>query len=72
MEWHITDAQSLAIIDHEIGEHSFSPAEYEIVRRVIHATADFDYKALVRFSSEALKAAYGSGRDHAAHPEHLC
>jgi len=56
MEWHITDAQSLAIIDHEIGEHSFSPAEYEIVRRVIHATADFDYKALVRFSSEALQA----------------
>jgi precorrin-8X/cobalt-precorrin-8 methylmutase len=56
MEWHITDAQSLAIIDQEIGENSFSPAEYEIVRRVIYATADFDYKTLVRFSEHSLQA----------------
>ena len=35
MEWHITDAQSLGMIDEEIGDHVFSPAEYEIVRRVI-------------------------------------
>jgi precorrin-8X/cobalt-precorrin-8 methylmutase len=34
MEWHITDAQSLSIIDQEIGEHSRSPAEYEIVRQL--------------------------------------
>ncbi|NJK38579.1 MAG: precorrin-8X methylmutase [Oscillatoriales cyanobacterium RM2_1_1] len=56
MEWHITDAQSLGIIDHEIGDHAFSPAEYEIVRRVIYATADFEYKSLVRFSEQALQA----------------
>lgn len=56
MEWHITDAQSLAIIDREIGDHVFSPAEYEIVRRVIYATADFDYKSLIRFSERALQA----------------
>jgi precorrin-8X/cobalt-precorrin-8 methylmutase len=56
MEWHITDAQSLGIIDREIGEHTFSPAEYEIVRRVIYATADFEYKSLVRFSEQALQA----------------
>jgi precorrin-8X/cobalt-precorrin-8 methylmutase len=56
MEWHITDAQSLAIIDHEIGEHSLSPSEYEIVRQVIYATADFEYKNLVRFSEQALQA----------------
>ncbi len=57
MEWHVTDAQSLAIIDNEIGEHVFSPAEYEIVRRVIYATADFEYKTLIRFSESALQAA---------------
>ncbi len=57
MEWHVTDAQSLAIIDNEIGEHVFSPAEYEIVRRVIYATADFEYKSLIRFSESALQAA---------------
>jgi precorrin-8X/cobalt-precorrin-8 methylmutase len=56
MEWHVTDAQSLAIIDREIGDHAFSPAEYEIVRRVIYATADFEYKSLIRFSERALQA----------------
>ncbi|MBW4647801.1 MAG: precorrin-8X methylmutase [Kastovskya adunca ATA6-11-RM4] len=56
MEWHATDAQSLAIIDREIGDHVFSPAEYEIVRRVIYATADFEYKSLIRFSERALQS----------------
>jgi len=56
MEWHVTDAQSLAIIDNEIEAHVFSPAEYEIVRRVIYATADFEYKSLIRFSERALQA----------------
>ncbi|UBF23880.1 precorrin-8X methylmutase [Kovacikia minuta CCNUW1] len=56
MEWHATDAQSLAIIDREIGDHTFSPAEYEIVRRVIYATADFEYKSLIRFSEAALQS----------------
>ena len=56
MEWHSSDAQSLAIIDREIGAHVFSPAEYEIVRRVIYSTADFDYKSLIRFSERALQA----------------
>lgn len=56
MEWHVTDAQSLAIIDTEIGDHIFSPAEYEIVRRVIYATSDFEYQSLIRFSEQALQA----------------
>ncbi len=56
MEWHITDAQNLALIDREIDEQVFSPAEYEIIRRVIYATADFEYKNLIRFSERALQA----------------
>ena len=56
MEWHASDAQSLAIIDREIGDHVFSPAEYEIVRRVIYSTADFEYKSLIRFSELALQS----------------
>ncbi|MFN5854335.1 MAG: precorrin-8X methylmutase [Pseudanabaenaceae cyanobacterium] len=55
MEWHVTDAQSLAIIDQEFGDHNFSPAEYEIIRQVIYATADFDYQHLLRFSSQSLQ-----------------
>ncbi|NJK28126.1 MAG: precorrin-8X methylmutase [Coleofasciculaceae cyanobacterium SM2_3_26] len=56
MEWHVTDARDLAVVDREIGEHDFSPAEYEIVRRAIYATADFEYKSLVQISENALQA----------------
>jgi precorrin-8X/cobalt-precorrin-8 methylmutase len=56
MEWHSTDAQSLAIIDQEIGRTVFAPAEYEIVRRVIYETADFEYHSLLDFSERALPA----------------
>jgi precorrin-8X/cobalt-precorrin-8 methylmutase len=54
MEWHVTDAQSLRVIDREIGNHMFTPSEYELVRRVIYATADFDFASLIRFSEHAL------------------
>ncbi len=49
--------QSFAVIDREIGEHSFTPAEYEIVRRVIHSTADFEFKHLIQFSPDAIAQA---------------
>jgi precorrin-8X/cobalt-precorrin-8 methylmutase len=56
MEWHTVDAQNLAIIDREVGDHMLSPAEYEIARQVIYATADFDFINLIQFSPKALKA----------------
>ena len=56
MEWHLIDVQNLATIDREIGDRAFSPAEYEIVRRAIYATADFEYKDLIRFSQRAIQA----------------
>ena len=46
--------QSFAIIDQEIGEHTFTPDEYAIVRRVIHSTADFELAKLINFSPEAI------------------
>ncbi|MDB9526580.1 precorrin-8X methylmutase [Oscillatoria sp. CS-180] len=54
MEWHISDAQSLRVIDRQIGDHLFTPSEYELVRRVIYATADFEFASLVHFSEHAL------------------
>lgn len=48
-------AQSFAIIDAEIGEHNFSEDEWTIVRRVIHATADFDFAKTLRFHPEAIE-----------------
>ncbi|HIK26888.1 MAG: cobalt-precorrin-8X methylmutase [Oscillatoriaceae bacterium SKW80] len=49
--------ESFAVIDREIGNHNFSPAEYAIVRRVIHSTADFEFKDLIRFSPGAIETA---------------
>lgn len=48
---------SFAQIDDEIGPHSFSPAEYAVVRRVIHTTADFEFKRLLQFSQQPIAAA---------------
>ncbi|MBF2084798.1 cobalt-precorrin-8X methylmutase [Thermoleptolyngbya sp. C42_A2020_037] len=49
--------QSFAVIDQEIGPHGFDPAEYAIARRVIHSTADFEFKDLLRFSEGAISGA---------------
>lgn len=54
MDWHITDIESLAIIDRAISNHRFSPAEYEIIRQVIYRTADFDFYSSLHFSPSAL------------------
>jgi len=35
--------QSMEIIEKEIGSHQYDELEWPIVRRVIHATADFDF-----------------------------
>ena len=56
MEWQVNDAKRLAVIDSEIDNHLFAPAEYEIVLQVIFATAYFEYKSLIRFSETALQA----------------
>ena len=46
--------QSFAAIDGEIGAHNFNPLEYAIIRRVIHSTADFEFKELIYFSTDAI------------------
>lgn len=56
MDWHSSDIQSLHLIDQALGDHSFAPAEYEIIRRVIYATGDLDYQTLIQFSPQALSA----------------
>ncbi|AOP36528.1 precorrin-8X methylmutase [Leptospira tipperaryensis] len=46
--------QSFAVIDEEAGSHSFSKEEWEVVRRIIHATADFEYKDLTKIHPNAI------------------
>lgn len=47
---------SFKIIDAEAGPHSFGPAEWPVVRRMIHTSADFDYMNTVRFHPQAVQA----------------
>ncbi len=53
---------SFAIIDREAGGHGFDPAQWQIVRRVIHATADFEFKDLMRFHPRAVSAGIAAVR----------
>ncbi len=41
--------QSFEYIDQRIGPHHLTPPAYEVARRVIHSTADFDFLDLLRF-----------------------
>lgn len=46
--------ESFSIIDAEVGEHGLPPAEWQVARRVIHATADFEFLSLLRFHPHAI------------------
>ena len=48
--------ESMEIIDREIGSHPYSNMEWPIVRRIIHATADFDFagKNKIIFHDDAI------------------
>ena len=51
------EKRSFEIIGEEIGPHNFSDEELLIVKRVIHTTADFEYKDLIEISRDAINAA---------------
>lgn len=50
------EEKSFEIIGEELGAQSFSNEELLIVKRVIHTTADFEYKDLVEISKDAINA----------------
>ena len=50
------ESSSFDVIDAEVGPHDFGPREWEVVRRVIHSTADFEYKHLVKISENGIDA----------------
>ena len=45
---------SFQIIDQEAGLHGFSDEQWPVVRRMIHTSADFDYKDSARFHPDAV------------------
>jgi precorrin-8X/cobalt-precorrin-8 methylmutase len=50
------EEESFRIIEGEMGEHPFGPLEFPLVRRVIHATADFEIGGSLVFSEGAVQA----------------
>ncbi|MEE9615085.1 MAG: precorrin-8X methylmutase [Thermodesulfobacteriota bacterium] len=59
---HPIEAESFNIITEELGENSFSEEELPVVKRVIHTSADFEFKDILSFSPGALKAGTGALR----------
>ena len=47
---------SFAIVDREAGAHDYAADQWQVVRRMIHATADFEFNGLTQFHPEAMTA----------------
>ncbi|WP_133512220.1 precorrin-8X methylmutase [Candidatus Thiosymbion oneisti] len=47
---------SFATVDREAGPHGYDAHQWTIVRRMIHASADFDFNGLTRFHPQAVSA----------------
>ena len=67
---------SFAIIDAEVGGHDYRPDEWPVVRRMIHANADFEFNGLTDFHPDAvaagLKAILAGGTRIVADVEMIC
>jgi len=50
------ESTSFDIIDAEVGNHDFNEPQWSIVRRMIHTTADFEFKDMVRIHPRAIAA----------------
>lgn len=50
------EAESFRIIERELGPTRFSPEEFAVVRRTIHATGDFSFAENLRFHPQAVAA----------------
>ncbi len=53
---HPIEKESFRLIEEEIRETRFTSTELPVVKRVIHTTADFDFREILRFSPGAVEA----------------
>ena len=63
MKPHEIERSSFQIIDQEAGIHHFTAEQWSIVRRIIHTTADFEFKEMIRFHPDAISAGIESIRN---------
>ena len=47
---------SFAVIEAEVGPHAYSAEQWPLVRRMIHANADFEFNGLTAFHPQAMQA----------------
>jgi precorrin-8X/cobalt-precorrin-8 methylmutase len=50
------EAESFRIIEREIGPHAFTPEQFKLAQRAIHATADFDFAKNLVFHPNAIES----------------
>jgi len=50
------ERRSMEVISREMGPHSFTEEQLPVVKRCIHASADFDYVKNLRFTGNAVSA----------------
>ena len=63
---YLIEEESFRVIDSELSPHfRFAPEEHALVRRVIHATADFEFARNLRWHKEAFNAFRQAVKDKA-------
>lgn len=50
------EKKSFEIIDGELKKHEFSSQEYAVLRRIIHATGDFDFAENIRYHPQSISS----------------
>ena len=63
------EKRSFEIIDSEVGEHGYEEMQWTIVRRVVHATADFDFatgKSKIIFHAAAIRSSFAAMKNQCA------
>ncbi|MDA8417337.1 MAG: precorrin-8X methylmutase [Betaproteobacteria bacterium] len=66
---------SFSVVDAEAGAHSYALDQWQVVRRMIHASADFEFNGLTRFHPDAMaagQAALRRGAPIVADVEMIC
>ena len=66
MKPHEIEQLSFQIIDSEAGTHDFSADQWQVVRRVIHTSADFEWQTMIRMHPEAIVAGVAAIRSGCA------
>lgn len=56
MKPHEIEQTSFQIIDSEAKDHDFSPDQWQVVRRIIHTSADFQWQEMIRLHPQAIAA----------------